>query len=248
MNRPLVAARSHLFPVDASSVRDAVLFDLDGTLAETHWDIAASTDFVLASFGLPVVGPDAIPDYVGLGLEHLLTTALAGAATPERLAEARRRYVEHHAAHCCDRVRLYDGIEAFLEALARSGRRLGLLSNKPTAFCEQILIATGVRKYFGIVYGSDATPWMKPDGRGLVRLAEELGAKRPLYIGDSSIDIDAARAAGFRVGFVTWGYGKIENEKPDFIWNTVGEMVRCLLGPLNASSAGTLESNLKSKI
>jgi phosphoglycolate phosphatase len=207
---------------------DAILFDLDGTLAETHWDIAASTDFVLASFGRPPVGPELIPEYLGLGLDHLVAKAMGAGATEMELAEARRRYVEHHAAHCCDRVRLYDGIADLLRELRSEGARLGLLSNKPAVFCESILVATGIRDCFAAVFGADSTPWKKPDGRGLRALADAVSAAWPLYVGDSSIDIAAARDAGIPVGLVTWGYGRVEGDAPDYLWKSVDEMERDL--------------------
>lgn len=211
-----------------ASPPDAVLFDLDGTLAETHWDIAASTDFVLASFGRPPVGPDSIAEYLGLGLDHLIAKAMGESAESGELAEARARYVEHHAVHCCDRVRLYDGIAELLRDLHAAGVRLGLLSNKPAVFCERILVATGIRDLFTGVYGADSTLWKKPDGRGIRALAAALKSERPLYVGDSSVDIAAARDAGIPVGFVTWGYGRVGGEEPDHLWKSVDEMARDL--------------------
>jgi phosphoglycolate phosphatase len=227
---------------------DAVLFDLDGTLAETHWDIAASTNFVLASFGRPSVGPDAIPEYLGLGLDHLIAKAMGESADAAMLAEARRRYVEHHAVHCCDRVRLYDGIAALLSEISASGVVIGMLSNKPAVFCERILVATGIRACFAAVFGADSTPWKKPDGRGLRALASELKSAHPFYIGDSSIDIAAARDAGIPVGLVTWGYGRVEGEEPDFRWANVDEMTKDLVRLSQGRSTGDLGSNPQSAI
>ncbi len=201
----------------------AVVFDLDGTLAETHYDIAATTDHVLASLGLPPVGPDRIRDYLGRGIENLLRGAL-GPGHDDLVGQGLALYLEHHRAECTRRVRLYDGVTDLLARLRASGRRTALLSNKRVEFCERILRHTGARGFFEEVFGGDSTEWLKPDGRALLRVVERLGAPSSLYVGDSSIDIACAKEAGIPVAFVSSGYGRIQGIEPDYVWDRVTRM------------------------
>ncbi|MEK8022247.1 MAG: HAD-IA family hydrolase [Candidatus Hydrogenedentota bacterium] len=205
------------------------IFDCDGTLVETHKDIAASARHVCERLGIPPVDEAIIPGYMGLGIDHLLRRILGDHG--DRFDEARRLYMAHHDNHCTDRSRLYDGAIELLDALRSRGCRLGLLSNKTEHFCRIILEKLDVAHRFDLIYGSDSTPWKKPDCRGLLQLAGRLGGSDALYIGDSSIDIDTAHAArarfpGMRVGFVEHGYGRVETEKPDYTWSDLRALLK----------------------
>lgn len=199
------------------------VFDLDGTLAETHYDIAATTDHVLAHFGLPPIGPEAIPEYLGMGIEFLLAKAL-GPDRTSLIEEGVRIYAAHHSEHCTDRVRLYDGVEMLLRRLGTAGSRLALLSNKREIFCRRILDHTGVLSLFKAVCGSDSFPYMKPDGRALLAAIAAAGGGEAIFVGDSWTDIATARAAGVRVGFVDGGYGHVKDQEPDYHWSRVTTM------------------------
>lgn len=203
-----------------------VVFDLDGTLVETHRDIAASIAHVRSLRGMPPLPEDAIPPLLGWGVEHLLSRAL-GIEDAAAIASARREYAAHHAVHCADHARLYDGAAETLGALRAAGVGVGLLSNKPHEFCLRLLDALAIRGHFHAVFGADAVPWKKPDPRGLLHAIAETAraAGLPadpagaLYVGDSAVDIEAARAAGCAAAFVRTGYGRIEDHAPDHAWD-----------------------------
>lgn len=203
-----------------------VVFDLDGTLVETHRDIAASVAHVRALRGMPPLPVEAIPPLLGWGVEHLLARAL-GIEDPAAVAEARALYAAHHAVHCTDHARLYDGAAETLKILRGIGVGIGLLSNKPHEFCIRILEALAIRDSFHAIFGADAVPWKKPDPRGLLHAITETARAaelpfdpaRALYVGDSAVDIAAARAAGCAAAFVRTGYGRIEGQRPDHVWD-----------------------------
>lgn len=203
-----------------------VIFDCDGTLVETHRDIAASARFMCDRLGIPPADESLIPGYMGLGIDHLIRQVLGNRS--DLFDAARKLYVEHHEEHCADRARLYDGAAELLDELRARGLRVGLLSNKNEHFCRLILERLGVLDRFDLVFGSDSTPWKKPDPRGLQEMRSRLGDGDALYVGDSDVDIRTGRAAGIRVGFVEHGYGRGGDEQPDYRWKDLRALLTWL--------------------
>jgi phosphoglycolate phosphatase len=188
----------------------AVVFDLDGTLADTLATIGGITNFALQSLGLP---EHPLADYrkmVGEGVVALCRKALppdrAGddVLHQELLARVRARY----ATHYLDRAKLYPGIESLLRELERRGARLAVLSNKPDELTVKTMDGLGVGPLFDVMMGSRSGIAPKPDPAGAHLVQEKLGvaAEEVLYVGDSAIDMQTARNAGFAPLGVLWGF------------------------------------------
>jgi phosphoglycolate phosphatase len=188
-------------------MKRAVLFDLDGTLADTLADLANATNWALTQLGCPAHPREKYRHLVGDGARQLCVRALpAGkqALVDEVLRLMRNRY----AAHWADETRLYRGIPEVVTALVRRGYRLAVLSNKPDDFTRQV-----VAHYFRpdpshIVRGQLPGRPLKPDPAAALEIARQLEvpANEWVYLGDTNTDMRTAVAAGmFPVG-VLWGF------------------------------------------
>jgi phosphoglycolate phosphatase len=192
-----------------------VVFDLDGTLADTLAAIAAVANFALRSLGMPEHPVDAYRAMVGDGIVVLCRRALPADRADlgrEMLARARARY----AGHFLDGVRLYDGIGELLVALKRRGAKLGVLSNKPDELTVKTIAGLGLAAHFDCVVGQrdDLAPKPDPAGARHVQRALGLAAAEILYVGDTATDMETARAAGFPSVGALWGF-RTERELRD---------------------------------
>lgn len=190
---------------------DAVLFDLDGTLADTLRTIAGVANHALAELGLPTHPLAAFNRFVGDGITELARRTLppdrlaAEPALLERLLRVMRtRYQTHFLADAS----LYDGIPAALTALQERGARLGVLSNKPHALTLATVAGLGIADRFRAIRGQQEGVPPKPDPTAALELAAALGATpaRLLYVGDTATDMETARRAGFASVGVLWGF------------------------------------------
>jgi len=204
----------------------AVLFDLDGTLVETRKDIATAINLALGGRGLPVLSVDRVARHVGHGARVLVTRCLeeAGVASPapDDIESLHRAFHEHYLAHLLDTTFVYPGIPGVCEGIARAGGRMAIVTNKPIEAAKRILIGLGLSSYFPVVLGGDSLPQRKPDPAPLLRAIASLDADagHALMIGDSQVDIDAARAAGIPVAAVAWGFtpkDALESASPDLL-------------------------------
>lgn len=211
----------------------AVLFDLDGTLIDSKRDIAASANAARRRFGFESLPEDVIGTYVGLGLMNLLERSIE-TKDPARLAEAHDVFQGHYREHCVDFTRPFAGTLELLEGLKRRGVRMGVVSNKPQEFTDLILEKLGLSPFFGAILGPEATVNKKPHPEPLLTAAKRLGAgpTDTVMIGDSTVDIEAARAAKMLVGVVTHGYGTrdiLAAADPDWMVDSLPEFAGILL-------------------
>ncbi|NUN94147.1 MAG: HAD-IA family hydrolase [Verrucomicrobiae bacterium] len=185
---------------------DAVFFDLDGTLVDSFDDIAASVNHALAACAHPTQAPATIKSWVGEGIHALMRRAL-GADDPERIERAVAAWRGHYEAHGLDQTRPYDGIVPLLKRLRQAKLRLGVVSNKLEHLTRAMLDGLRLTPFFEVVVGGDTAPSRKPDPAPLRFAAEKLGLAggRFLFVGDTSNDLLAARAAGWSSCAVTWG-------------------------------------------
>jgi phosphoglycolate phosphatase len=187
----------------------AAIVDLDGTMVHTLGDFSAALAAVHEELGLRSLAPAEVETMVGKGSEHLIRSALrAAGAGEDRYAAAWTAYQRHYARINGRFADVYDGVEAGLRMLRSRGLRMACVTNKPTAFANELLARKQLAPYFDAVFGGDAFPRQKPDPEPLLRTCESLGSepRRTLVIGDSSNDAAAARAAGCPVLLVTYGY------------------------------------------
>jgi phosphoglycolate phosphatase len=212
---------------------DLFVFDLDGTLADTRQDLAASVNAVLLSLGREALDLDTVTGFVGDGARVLLARALGGNPPPELLDAACGRFLEEYSRACLHATRLYPGVAETLEDLGRLEKDLAVLTNKPQWHSQRILEGLGIAHRFREVVGGDRAPAKKPDPRGLRELVARLGHSpaRTLFVGDSLTDLRTASAAGIRMAYVTYGFRPDDHRRsdhqrgaPDFVLASFSEI------------------------
>jgi len=188
-----------------------IVFDLDGTLADTAADLVATLNFILEREGLEAIPLASARNLIGQGVRALLQRGFAvqgRSLAPARLEELFEEFLDLYGQHIVDRTQLFPGVEAALERLARRGHRLAICTNKTESLSRDLLVALGVAQRFAAICGRDTFPFCKPDPRHLtetVRLAGGV-ARTAIMVGDSKTDIDTARAAELPVIAVPFGY------------------------------------------
>lgn len=187
---------------------DAVIFDLDGTLLNTLEDLADAANAALAARGLPLHPVEAYRFFVGSGVRELMRRA-----APENMPEpALRDLVEgmrgQYAANWANKTQPYTGIVPMLQRLASLALPVAVLSNKPHDFTLLCVRRFFPNIAFARVQGCPEEGKPKPDPSLALDIAGEFGLRpgRVLFLGDSSIDMDTARAAGMIPAGALWGF------------------------------------------
>ena len=189
----------------------AVLFDLDGTLADTLRDIGESVNHALASVGLPTHEIAPYAAWVGDGVPMLCRRAMGGQRV-DRLDEVVRSTGENYRRHFMDHSVLYPGIADLLDALQRRAIPVGVLSNKPHEFTVPLVRGLCGRWELAAVEGCREGALRKPDPRVARTLCTALGATpgETAFVGDTAVDIHTAHNAGMISVGVTWGFHGID--------------------------------------
>lgn len=190
-----------------------VVFDLDGTLADTSGDLIAAANACFEARGLgALLHPvdDALIAFHGGRAMLRAGYGRIGADTllpPGAEDEDYPRLLDAYGAQIAVHTRLYPGVEAALEALAGQGHRLTVCTNKPEALAETLLAALGVRDVFAGLIGADTLPVRKPDPRPYRAAVEAAGGTvgASFLVGDTETDRRTASAAGVRVALVGFG-------------------------------------------
>ena len=212
-----------------------VLIDVDGTLVDSVPDLAYCVDEMMARLGRPPHGEAAVRNWVGNGVERLVRRALIGALDGEPAESDYERaypiFLDLYAENTSGRSMLYPGVREGLEYLRANGYPLGCVTNKAAQFTEPLLKDLGVYDAFGIVVSGDTLPKKKPDPLPLLYAAENFGVepRESLMIGDSVSDVKAARAAGFHIICMSYGYNHgqdIRLAEPDAVIDSMAELSR----------------------
>jgi len=177
-----------------------VLFDFDGTLADSFEAIAESVNFVRAENHMPELRFEEIKSHVGHGLEYLMEKMLPGCD----IDQAKKAYHAHHKVYMKTRTRLYPNAREFLSKLQLYGISMGVCSNKPVGFTRDLIEHLGISSYFKVVLGPEDVPNPKPAPDMLIEAAKRLQIKHNeiVYVGDMDVDIKASDAAGMDVWIV----------------------------------------------
>ncbi len=189
------------------TIYHAVMFDLDGTIANTLVDLANATNYALAQLGCPTHPTDAYRYLVGDGARTLCHRALP----PDRadlIDQALSLMRAHYDEHRYDQTRLYPGIAELVAQLCQRSLKLAVLSNKPDVFTREMIEHYFQPSPFHVVRGQRADIPIKPDPTAALQIARDLDIPPAhwLYLGDTNTDMRTARAAGmFAVG-VLWGF------------------------------------------
>ena len=206
-----------------------VVFDLDGTLADTLADLANAMNDALCHEGLPTYPVDDYRRFVGNGIDNLVKVTMANAYTPESAARVKAGFQSYYAAHCKDLTAAYDGIAALLDRLDAENTATAVISNKPDAFVPVILSKLYPDHRFFVQWGQQDRFPRKPSPEALLHLISLSGLDKSevLYVGDSNVDVVFAHNAGVKVCGVSWGFRGAEELRQagaDFIVNSAEEL------------------------
>lgn len=216
---------------------EMVLFDLDGTLADTAPDLACCINMMLAKLGMPEQTEDKIKTWIGNGIEYLVKRALSDASNKQTEATFYRKalssFTEFYTENNCVHSKLFPGVIEALTHLKSGQYKIGCVTNKRSQFTERLLQALGIHSYFDIIISGDTLPKKKPDPMPLLHAAEyfSVAPAKALMVGDSCNDVNAARAAGFPILCVSYGYnfGKdIRESQPDIVVDTLSTLPHLL--------------------
>lgn len=193
------------------------VFDLDGTLIDSRADLASATNATLETFGATPLTEAVVTSFVGEGARVLVARALAAARLPEdQIDEALGRFLEIYNTRLLEQTRLYDGVADMLARAGAVGVTMGVITNKSQAPTDRLLHALGLSSYFHWVIGGDTEFPRKPDPTSLRWMMDEAGfePQRTLFVGDSPIDADTARAAATHFCLAAYGFGQQHGTTP----------------------------------
>jgi len=203
-------------------IAPTLVFDLDGTLAETAGDLIGALNFVLAGEGIAPAPVAAARSLLGAGGRALIARgfALSGRElAPAKLDALFAEFLARYNAHIADETSLFPGVEACLTRCAEAGWRLAVCTNKMERSSRLLLGKLGVADRFAFVCGQDTFGLAKPDPRPLLETIRRAGGDpaRAAMVGDSRIDVETARAARTPVIVVDFGYSDVPvaELKPD---------------------------------
>lgn len=207
---------------------DLVIFDLDGTLVATAGELCDAVNDTLRRFSLNTVGEEQVQSWIGHGTQALLAQAVgfSGETSPAMVRASgcfdlmTAEFDRHYLARCGTRSRLYPHVHEVLGDLRRRGVKLAVVTNKEENFTRVVLQRHALLPLLDKVVSGDNLPTRKPDPAGIFACMRTFGvaAGRALFVGDSAVDVAAARNAGIAIWAVTHGYGMgqpVACHKPD---------------------------------
>ncbi len=185
-----------------------VVFDLDGTLADTAPDLTAALNHALGELGRPPVPAEDVRHMVGHGAKALLRKGLAatGAVSEALVDEGFPIFLAHYEAHIADHSRPFPGVEQALAALEAAGIAIAICTNKLEGLTHEFLKAVGWESRFAAVVGGDTLSVRKPDPAPLLEAIARAGGGPAAFVGDSITDTDTAKAAGVPCVALSFGF------------------------------------------
>ena len=216
----------------------AILFDLDGTLADTAPDLAAAVNWLRTERGLAPTPYDILRPTASAGARGMIGAAFGLAPGDEGYEELRLAWFERYQSAMWQHTTLFEGIEELLAGIEQAGLAWGIVTNKPARFTDPLVPNIGLA-HAGCVVSGDTTPHPKPHPAPLLEGAQRLGLapEQCWYVGDDLRDIEAGRAAGMVTVACAWGYcGAIEpsNWGADYLLDTPAHLLRTLHDVLEA--------------
>jgi phosphoglycolate phosphatase len=189
----------------------AIVFDLDGTLVDTAPDLLASLNAVLTVEGHEPVLPQDLRHLVGHGARAMFKHALLrteGPVAEPRLSALTEKFLAYYRANIALGSRPFPGVPETLDRLSGQGASLGVCTNKAQDLTELLLNELQLTRHFPSIVGGGRTPYNKPDPRHLLEVVKALKGcpSRAVLVGDSPVDVAAARAAGIPVIAMSYGY------------------------------------------
>lgn len=208
-----------------------VVFDLDGTLVDSAWDLIATLNKVIALEGLPPISRDYVGHLVGQGALKMLDKAFGHYDKPlseDVRLRLHKQFLEIYEAHLTDETRPFDGVLDLLDALKADDWIMAVCTNKYEGMSKKLLRQLSMDHYFAAICGSDTFPVRKPDPKHLLGTIEMAGGNtnKAIMVGDSETDTKTAKAADIPVIGVTFGYTQIamKDLKPTKLVSHFNEM------------------------
>lgn len=206
-----------------------VIFDLDGTLADTLKDLGTAMNAALKQEGLPSYPMDDYRHFVGNGIDNLVKVTMADVYTPEGAVRVKAGFYAYYADHCTDYTAAYDGLSELLERLEEIKTATAVISNKPDRFVPGILQKLYPKHRFLYAWGQREEFPRKPSPESLLKMIELSGVDKDevLYAGDSDVDVVFAHNAGIKVCGVSWGFRGAEElitAGADYLVNSTEEL------------------------
>lgn len=186
----------------------AVLFDLDGTLADSAGDLALALNHVRAGRGLPPVPASSLRAHASSGARGLLAAGMDVASDHPDYASLREQFLAHYENCLATTTVLFEGVDRLLDEIDARGLAWGIVTNKHTRFTLPVVRALGLDVRAGTVISGDTTPHAKPHPAPLLSAARDLGVAPGacVYVGDDLRDVEAGNAAGMPTIVANYGY------------------------------------------
>jgi len=187
------------------------MIDLDGTLVNSSPEIACAINAMLVLLNLPRLPAAQVESYIGDGAEQLIKRSITQDGVSEPSAalfkQAKQLFFDEYAKVVVQ-SQPYPGVVSALQSMKKAGYRLACVTNKPQSFTQALLIASNLLPYFELVVTGDTLAKKKPDPDQLIYCCEQFGValSEAVLVGDSKVDIVAARSAGCYIVLVSYGY------------------------------------------
>jgi phosphoglycolate phosphatase len=218
-----------------------IVYDLDGTLADTAEDLVATLNWLLAREGLAPLPVESAGSLLGAGARALINRGFAASGQTldaSAIEVLFGDFLEYYNAHIAVHTQLYPGVKEALHAVAQAGWRQAVCTNKIESSAKLLIAKLGIAEHFAFICGQDTFGVGKPDAKPLLEtIAVSGGSKdRSIMIGDSGTDIKTARAAGVPAIAVDFGYSDVPVAElgPDRVishFNELMEACNSLLAP-----------------
>lgn len=207
---------------------ELIMFDLDGTLANTGRDLANAVNHVRSRLNLAPLEDPVIYSHVGRGVEHLVRSSLPDNCEA-RFQEMMDVFLKRYENHLLDTTVLYPHVRETLDYFG--DKKKAVVSNKLHRLTVAVLKGLGIEDSFDAILGGDIISRKKPDPEPLRRMLSSFGVQpvRAVMVGDGDIDIEAGRRAGVCTCGVTYGLGKKEElikAKPDLLVDDLRQLTR----------------------
>ena len=211
----------------------AVLFDLDGTLADTAPDLGRAVNHMRGTRGLPPLPLSATRPVTSLGARGLLNAGFGITPGHSEYASMRKEFLELYERDICIETRLFPGMPELLHALEARSVCWGVVTNKAEHLARLLLKEVGLTPRCACIIGGDTTPYLKPHPAPLLSASSTIRQEAGgcLYVGDDLRDIEAGRAAGMKVAAARWGYlngGDPASWKADWLLEQPQDVLRLL--------------------
>ena len=188
-------------------MKNAAIFDMDGTILNTLDDLMDSTNFALKNNGLKERSLEEIRFFVGNGIQKLIERAVPQGTSKEVFEKVFADFKSHYKIHCADKTSYYDGIPSVIQTLRKMGVRTAVVSNKAD-FAVQELVEVYFKGLFDVALGEKTGVSKKPSPDMVNAALSVLGVEKEtaFYIGDSDVDFETAKNSSLDFIGVSWGF------------------------------------------